>query len=245
MSSDPLGMDEAYLTISNKNYSDPILFLYNVVACEHCDFEILADPVPMDSNETLTIGTQYPYNFQLFVPAKNTTLTCQIESYRFSEHGSYFFEITGINQNGSSCTIQKIGESSYYWTPIIVAIILLCFYIFFIQLCHYIYQSRYFNRILINFGHQGSVNYEPAVAPPSSPLTDRRGPSIIAEDNPNNDNQDLAHSNSELPLVGSTRISDNSIKITKVLPKRLRSLDTFRGFSLMIMIFVNYGGKNI
>ena len=47
----------------------------------------------------------------------------------------------------------------------------------------------------------------------------------------------------ELRLVGSTRLSNNSIRITKVLPKRLRSLDTFRGFSLMVMIFVNYGGN--
>ena len=83
ISSDPLGIDEAYLTISNKNYSDPIIFIYNLVVCEHCDFEILADPVPMNSNQTLTINTKYPYDFQLFVPAKNTTLLCQIESYDF------------------------------------------------------------------------------------------------------------------------------------------------------------------
>ncbi|CAF4632694.1 unnamed protein product, partial [Rotaria magnacalcarata] len=42
-------MDQASLTISNKNYSDPILFTYNVIACEHCDFEALGNAVLTNS----------------------------------------------------------------------------------------------------------------------------------------------------------------------------------------------------
>jgi hypothetical protein len=241
----PLGIDQANLTLSNKNYSDWILFQFNVVACEHCDFEPLGNNVLINSNQTLTINTRYPYNFILFDKEKNITLDCRIESYRFAEHGSYLFEVIQTSQNGTSCSIQKIGESSYYWTPIIIAVILLCLYVLFIQALHHLNQSRYADRILVYFGNHRSVNYEHDVAPTSSPTTNRRGPSIMVDDTPNEDPHGLTNSNSELPLVGSTRISDNSIKITKVLPKRLRALDTFRGFSLMVMIFVNYGGKNI
>jgi hypothetical protein len=35
---------------------------------------------------------------------------------------------------------------------------------------------------------------------------------------------------------------DKKTRNKRALPKRLRALDTFRGFSLMVMIFVNYGG---
>jgi len=79
--SDPLKMDEAYLTISNKNYSNPVLFMYNVIVCEHCDFDQLGDVLLMNSSQTLTIDTRYPYDFQVLSDAKNKkTLLCQIDS---------------------------------------------------------------------------------------------------------------------------------------------------------------------
>ncbi len=245
MPSDPLGIDEAFLTISNKNYSDSILFMYNVVVCEHCDFDRLADHLRKNTSETLTISTRYPYDFQLFNGIQNRTIQCQIQSYRFSEHGSYVFEVIQVNQNQSSCTINQTKESSYYWLPIILLIIFLCVLVFVIQLFHHVYNSRYVRRILTNADNQRLINNESDITPQTSPITNRRGPAIIDDQNPNDDIHTVGNSTSELPLVGSTRLSDNSVTIMKVLPKRLRSLDTFRGFSLMVMIFVNYGGKNI
>jgi hypothetical protein len=236
--SDILEIDQAYLTISNKNYPDSIKFMFNVVACEHCDFRQLGHAIPTNSSGTWTIDTRYPYDFQLFSVHEKNALQCQVESYRFSEHGSYLFEIMQTDSNQTSCTITQTKESSYYWTPVIVAVLLLCIFVLFIQLCHHIYNRRNASRLLTNTDQRRIVNEEVNV----SPSTNRRGPN-------ENHNEDiigtLVGSVSELPLVGSTRLSNNSIKITKVLPKRLRSLDTFRGFSLMVMIFVNYGGKII
>ncbi|CAF2656179.1 unnamed protein product [Rotaria sp. Silwood2] len=240
--SDPLSMDEALLTISNKNYSDPILLMYNVIVCEHCDFDQLGDAVLMNSSQTLTIDTRYPYDFRLHSETKNKTISCQIESYKFSEHGSYLFEVIQTKQNEISCTITQTTKSSYYWLPIIIAVIILCIIVFSIQLCHQIYKSRYIGRILTNIGHQQLVNDEIDSIPETSPITNRRVPLIVANENRNDDILGTANMNNPLQSVGSTHTSNNSNKTKKVLPKRLQSLDTFRGFSLMVMIFVNYGG---
>jgi hypothetical protein len=89
------------------------------------------------------------------------------------------------------------------------------------------------------------INNETDVTPAIGPTANRREPALIANEAHNENMFDTEATNNELPLVGSTRSSNNSIKITKILPKRLRALDTFRGFALMIMIFVNYGGENL
>lgn len=241
ISEDILAMDRAYLTINNINYTDPILFTYNVIACEHCEFDRLPYNILYNTSRTIEIDTNHPYDFVIFAETINITLVCEIKSYSFSEHGSYSFEITQKNENESSCTIDLTNDSSYYWIPVICAVLYICCLVLIIQLCHHIYKSRYVGRVLTNIGHQPLVTNETENPPMLSP---RQGSSLIANEVHNEDHLPTTIT-TELPLVGSTRSSNNSIKITKVLPKRLRGLDTFRGFALMIMIFVNYGGKNI
>ncbi|CAF1105529.1 unnamed protein product [Rotaria sordida] len=231
---DPLSMDQAYLTISNKNYSNSITFMYNLIVCEKCNFKMLGDIVPCNSSQTVIINTTYAYDFQLFIESTNKTLQCSIKSYQFLEHGSYLFEIIEIAQNQDFCSIQQTKESSYYWLPIIIGMGIFLIFILFIQLWHRISHSRRFTRFLPNSMQQEIINNDFLTSLPKNPTT-------IAND-PNDDIIRTLTTSSELPLVGSTRISNNSILITKILPKRLRSLDTFRGFSLMVMIFVNYGG---
>ncbi|CAF2512996.1 unnamed protein product [Rotaria sp. Silwood2] len=231
---DPLSMDQAYLTISNKNYSDSIIFMYNLVICEKCNFELLGDVLPSNSNQTVIINTRYAYDFQLFTETTNKTLQCSIKSHQFLEHGSYLFEIIDIEQNQDFCSIKQIKESSYYWLPIIIGMSIFLIFILLIQLWHPISRSQRFTRFLPNAIQQGLINNDLIVSLPNNPTT--------IHNDPNDDIIRTLTTGSELPLVGSTRLSNNTIRITKVLPKRLRSLDTFRGFSLMVMIFVNYGG---
>ncbi|CAF1042345.1 unnamed protein product [Rotaria sordida] len=239
---DPLKMDEAYLTISNKNYSNSILFMYNMIICEHCDLDQLGDVLLMNSSQTLTISTRYPYDFQVLSDEKNKTFLCQINSYKFSEHGSYLFEVIQTKQNKSSCTITQTKKSSYYWLPIIIAIIILGIIVFFIQLCHHIYNSRYFGRILTNFRHQRLINDETDITPRTSPMTNRQVPLMTHNETRNDDIGSTANIDNPPPLVEPPYILNNSNTTKKVLPKRLQSLDAFRGLSLMVMIFVNYGG---
>ncbi|CAF3946129.1 unnamed protein product, partial [Rotaria sp. Silwood1] len=231
---DPLSMDEAYLTISNKNYSESIIFMYNLVVCEKCNFEFLGDVIPYNSSETVIINTKYAHDFQIFTKSTNKTLQCSIKSHKFFEHGSYLFEIIEIAQNQDICSIKQTKESSYYWLPIIIGMSILLTFILLIQLCHPMSRSRLVTRFLPNVIQQGLINNDLIVSLPNNPTT-------ITND-PNDDIIRTLSTSSELPLVGSTRLSNNTIRITKLLPKRLRSLDTFRGFSLMVMIFVNYGG---
>jgi hypothetical protein len=189
------------------------------------------------------LDTKYPYDFLIYAETINKTVLCQIESYSLSEHGSYSFEISQLNESDAYCTIDLTKESSYYWLPVVCAILFLCCFVLIIQLCHYMYHSRYVGRILTNMGHDRLVRSEADI---TSAVIPRQESSLITNDEPQNDDiLGPRDSITELPLVGSTRLSNNSIKITKILPKRLRSLDTFRGFALMIMIFVNYGGKNL
>ena len=235
---DPLGIDQAYLTISNKNYSDSLLFEYNVIVCEHCGFDQLTDGLLKNSSQTFVIDTRYPYDFQLLSETTKHTLQCQIESYKFSEHGSYVFEIVQTNQNKISCTINQTKESSYYWLPIIIALVILFILIFFIQLWLRIHNCRYIDGCLRSI----AINNESNLAQESNSITDGERTSNIANEIHSDDFLVTTNSNCELPLITSTDLSNNS---RKALPKRLQSLDTFRGFSLMVMIFVDYGGKKM
>ncbi len=231
---DPLSMDQAYLTISNKNYSDTIIFTYNLVVCEKCDFGNLGDPVLENSNQTIIINTTYAHDFNITSSTTNKTL-CRVESYKFSEHGSYFFEVIQINENVISCEINQTKESGYYWLPVIIGMGTIFIFILFIQLWHCISHSPYCSRYLPNSIRQGLMNNDFSITIPTNLST-----------NVNDSGDDILgtlRAGSELPLRGSTGLTNNSIRITKVLPKRLRSLDIFRGFSLMVMIFVNYGGN--
>ena len=230
-----LNTDQAYLTIKNKNYSDAIILRFNRVVCEHCDFLPFTDSVPFNTNKKIRVDTRYPYDLQSVGEEHNQTVLCHFESYQFAEHSSYDFEVFQVDRNQTMCSIIETGTRSYFWTPIIVGTLLLLSFIVVIQLARRFYNSRYLGRLLTNIGHERLVNEEVLIIPPPTSSRD------IHHD----DALDTLPPTSELPLVGSTRLSNNTVRITKMLPKRLRSLDTFRGFSLMVMIFVNYGGKTI
>ncbi|CAF3119115.1 unnamed protein product [Rotaria socialis] len=229
-----LSFDEAYITISNKNYSDPIIFTFNPVVCEKCMFEPLGDSIPNNENQTIIINTKYGYDFQLLAEPTNKTLRCQIKSYLFREHGSYLFEVIETLENQDSCSIEQTQDSSYYWLPIIIGMSIMFGFILLIEIWHRISRSRIVARYLPNAVQQGLINEDFLTSLSNSSAT-------IAND-PNDDIIRTLTAARELPLVGSTKLSNSSIRIKKILPKRLRSLDTFRGFSLMVMIFVNYGG---
>jgi hypothetical protein len=109
-------------------------------------------------------------------------------------------------------------------------------YTILVQLWPYIYRSRYFNYFRTKISHQRLIN-DDIEATASAVVVQNQIQKEVDED--------ISHATantSELPLPSSTHVSANKPRNTRVLPKRLRGLDTFRGFSLMVMIFVNYGG---
>jgi hypothetical protein len=235
---DPLRMDEAYLNISNKNYPQTITVKHNLVVCEECDFEILLENITEKSNEIVIINTKYSHEFQIVIESLNKPFPCEKKSYHFSEGGSYLLEVIQTATNQSSCSIKPIdvSKSFRYWLPVIIGFVILFLFIISTQIWHRISQNQRFVRLLPNNIQQGLITQDFTISLP-------RNVNMIAND-PDNDIINTLGTGNDLTLSGqSSRLPPNPIQMPKARPKRLRSLDTFRGFSLMIMIFVNYGGE--
>jgi len=239
-----LGMDKAYFTLNNTNYPDVIRCKYNLLVCEGCRFEpLFSNDVPVNGSQTTKISTTFPYTFEIYNSSNDNDAShlCRIDYYSFDEHGSYSLEVSLKEDGKIDCQIVQTKESGYYWTPVICMILFICCFVLIVQLCHHMYNSQHIGRILNNIGHHRTP---PAINATTESESSQRAPSLIGNESIPEDLFGMRTSISELPLVGSTRSSNNTVRISKVLPKRLKSLDTFRGFSLMVMIFVNYGGMN-
>lgn len=233
-SEQPLGIDKAFLIIRNNNYSDSLTVMYNYVICEKCDFDRLCDPIAAGSNQTVIVNTAYAYDFQIWTNPNMTNPQCEIKAYQFREHGSYQFEVVNTSNIEDICSITQIKESSYYWLPLIIGMSIILTFVLLIQLWHRISKHQRLLRFLPISIQQELINNDDNNSQTNVLTT--------IGDDVNYDIIRTLNASNELPLFGSTR-SNNTIRITKLLPKRLHSLDTFRGLSLMIMILVNYGGK--
>jgi len=233
---DPLTLDEAHLNISNNNYPYPIAVMHNLVVCEKCNFEALAENVTQKSSQTIKVNTKYTHDFRIIIEPLNEQLSCGVGSYTFSERGFYLFEIINTPDNHSSCSITPIKEPEWYhyWLPPIISLIIIIIFIIFTQIWHCISQNQRFSRLLPNIVQKELITNDFTISV-------SRAPNMIAND-PNVPNDIMNTLMIDNDVTPSTRVLTNSISRTKPLPKRLRSLDAFRGFSLMVMIFVNYGG---
>jgi hypothetical protein len=234
--SKPLSLDEAYLIVRNTNDSNNVTLFGNKIVCEGCDLEEMI-AVVSNKNATRIIDTKYAYNLELR-SSYNISLLCQISSYKFAEHGTYVLDILQHTSPTDACSIKQIGKLSYYWTPVIVGIVFVILYTVLVQIWYNMRRSRYCGCFRTDTPHQRLFHDRLGT-------TSLGSPENIQEKSVNVVNEDVIYATvgaSELPSTSSTHVSNNKTDIRRVMPKRLRSLDTFRGFSLMVMIFVNYGG---
>ena len=229
LSEDSLSMDEAYFILQNDNYLETLFVFANQLACEECDLEqiLIANP---NENDTAIIDTKYPYDLQV---RSSTSIFCTFTSYQFDEHGTYLLRF-GENRlmTTNQCSIKQIGNPSNYSTPVILAIFVFFLYVVLVQFFRQIQRRGY-----LKYLYQ-TIQLEPLLINHNSSTT-----SIIVEENNQEEptNRPITMDNS--PSVNSSPSSNARSDTDRVLPRRLRGLDTFRGFSLMVMIFVNYGGK--
>jgi hypothetical protein len=228
-----LNLDEAYLIVQNTHSSDSVTLYGNKIICESCDFEPL---IAVDSNQsgTVIIDTKYAYDLELWSWPSNISSICKVASYKFAEHGTYVLDTMQIMEDTNVCSIEQIGNPSYYLAPAIIGILFVVLYTVFVQLWPRLYRSGHLDFLRTRTSHQRLVEDTPD-------LTE------VIQEQPtiNTSNEDAIHNTantSQLPPANSTRLPANKTSTTRALPKRLRALDTFRGFSLMVMIFVNYGG---
>jgi hypothetical protein len=231
--SESLSLDTAYLIVRNTHYSSNVSLFGNKIICERCNLDELI-AVGANESDTMTIDTKYAYDLELWSWPFNISLLCKTSSYKFAEHGTYVVDTVQIIEGTNVCSIKQIGKPSNYLAPAICGIVFVVLYTIVVQLWPYFYRSRHFNYFRTRILHQrlvddtsdliGVMREQPTVNPTS--------------DDPIIDN--IANTNRLPP----THLSANKTNTKRGLPKRLRALDTFRGFSLMVMIFVNYGGMS-
>ncbi len=233
---DPLTMDQAYLNITNENYNESIVVQHNLVVCERCNYELLAGPLKEKERNISIINTKYAHEFQLYIGSSNKPLPCREKSYTFVDGGFYFFQIILTEKNEISCVILPQNEPVLrYWLPVIIGSAVLLILIIFTQIWHCLSQHPRFVRWLPDAVQSELITNDFTTSLP-------RTPGLITNDNDDNIIDTLIPS-TDMPLTASSsRVPTSPLRLAKVVPKRLRALDTFRGFSLMVMIFVNYGG---
>jgi hypothetical protein len=234
--SEPLDLDEAYLIVKNNNCSNNITLSGNPIVCEYCDLEEIIT-VPPNENPTRIINTKYAYDLEVQLWLSNMSSLCTFKSYKFAEHGTYVLDIREVSSMTGSCSIKQIGNPSQYWAPAIVGIFFVVLYTILVEVAHRLYYAGYFNRFRSNNSHQRLINENTDTIEASrqniQQETMNRHDAITIVTTTNTD---------KLSLDNAKELSNKKTDNKRVLPKRLRGLDTFRGFSLLVMIFVNYGG---
>lgn len=226
---DSPSIDEAYLTFTNVNVSIPITLTYNQIICERCDFQTFSSNVPINTAYKKIIDTRFAYEFQVLSSGDYQRSLCPNWTYQFSEHGNYTIAVTQDENNKTYCNVYDDGSSSAYYTPIIVGVALLVCFVIILQSIHLFKNSERFQRVQLLIGH-GQKNIQEA----------------------NIETMDTMHDSNVIDASMHGRLITPAVSLGNAKPsgksrskKRLHSLDTFRGFSLMIMIFVNYGGEQI
>lgn len=135
------------------------------------------------------------------------------------------------------CSITQTGNPSNYMAPAIIGIVFFILYVIVVQIIQRLYRNRSFNCFRPSIPQQQLVNDDRDTIA-SDPAENAQR--IVTESH--EDTSAGINKPGKSPMSNPTSLFNNKIR-TKGLPsKRLHGLDTFRGFALMVMIFVNYGG---
>lgn len=217
--SNTLSLDEAFLIVQNTKYSHDIALFGNKVVCENCDLEEIIRVQPND-NASVVVNTKYAYSLEFRSWTSNESLSCKIETYKFVEHGTYFIDIEEFKQDACTYSIKQIGNPSHYWVPVIVGILFIVLYTILVQ----IKDNKYYEWCFAHFPRMGRNSRQKLI------------------DESINEAFGDGRNNNRIETPNSLATVKDYTHVKKLPSKRLRALDTFRGFSLMVMIFVNYGG---
>jgi len=187
--------------------------------CDGCNLQYMNDGV---DEIVSVIGTQFALKYAVYYSKNKTSpliLACS-GTYHFGEHGVYQITIKSSNKTITCSNIEVLIKPISTYLPIIImfSVILLMVILYNILMCLW-------RRRMISVGHDTS-GYAP-IGSFDHTLEDSQSASRYGAI-PNN-----RIMNAPIPANG------NEEKYRKY---RLRSLDTFRGISIIVMIFVNYGG---
>ncbi|CAF3665598.1 unnamed protein product [Adineta steineri] len=234
----PLGIDQASVDIIvNNQISDNLTVYVLVNECLDCPYEIIAQDLSSTQVLNLTLNTKYTYQIRIEL---NNVSSC-VENLILYEHGEYILNVQTSNtpstnsssDSGLKCllTTRRLADNVY--TPLIfggvilIAIFIFCIFAQRMKLREYLLnlKNRCFNHVP---PQESTHSYDLQACPPVTTLCQ-----------------------SGIDTINTTECNSN---VSKILPmnkvsqiivprsKRLLSLDAFRGFALIAMIFVNYGG---
>lgn len=210
----PLKMDQALLLVRNELPAQGLRLAARSVACHRCSYQLLAVVPPSDGGPgaAAVVDTQHPLSLLLSGSRAGSEL-CKIQ-YHFGEFGNYSLVVKTLSTSAEtiSCDIVINEGPINSYLPILFAFLVYSGILAILIIC----------RLVMKIGPVRNWVYKK--------LNPRETDRLI---------------NSELgsPSTTDSPTSDPSPRLWRATSRqRLRSLDTFRGLSLIIMVFVNYGG---
>ncbi|OXB54462.1 hypothetical protein ASZ78_016501 [Callipepla squamata] len=211
----PLKMDQALLLVRDELPAQGLRLAARSAACHRCSYQLLAVVPPSDGGPgaaAAVVDTQHPLSLLLNGSGAGSEL-CKIQ-YHFGEFGNYSLVVKTLSTSAKtvSCDVVINEAPINSYLPILFAFLVYSGILAILIIC----------RLVMKIGPVRNWVYKK--------LNPRETDRLI---------------NSELgsPSTTDSINSDPSPRLWSVTSRqRLRSLDTFRGLSLVIMVFVNYGG---
>ncbi|CAF0889821.1 unnamed protein product [Rotaria sordida] len=230
----PLSLDQATIdVIVDKQIIGNLSVYVQVIECIDCPYKIIAQDLSSNKILNLTVNTKYNYRIRIEL---NNTLFC-IETLSLYEHGNYILNVkislsSSTNSSSNSdliCTLITRHSPNNIYIPLIIGgIILLILFI----ACIVAQKIKFRERLIILKNRFFKSVPPPQETPHSYDLQARTSATATDPINATNGNSTLT----KLPPI--PKISNVAVPKSK----RLLSLDGFRGFALVAMIFINYGG---
>ncbi|CAF1481200.1 unnamed protein product [Adineta ricciae] len=220
----PLGIDQASIniTVDQQIVNDLTLYI-QVIECIDCPYEVITQDLSSTKSIELTLNTKFNYRIRVEL---NPTSSCQ-DTLILYEHGYYRFDVKLSSTTNSTfqCLLTRQRSPNNVYIPLIVGgVILLVLFV-----ACLVAQRFKFRTFLINLRNRVSDRVPPQESAQSYDLQSRAP----------------VTTNNEADTSTATAKQQSAHEMSNVLvprSKRLLSLDAFRGFTLIAMIFVNYGG---
>lgn len=208
-------MDEAWMTFNSSVTFDIHIYFHNH-ECWRCDL-IYLDTIKGQSTKTIILNTTYGTDIELrrdIVGQNVQTILCGI-STKFRENGDYWMFYNQSNYDSATCDFSLANDPMVAEMPILYVGIGVVVLWMIVKAVSYCYRVRLHEETSYELDHHHDVNQEKETA---------------------------VTNNAAMVTMSSESVAKDEQVNTHNKRQRLHSLDTFRGLSLVIMIFVNYGG---
>ncbi|CAF2506841.1 unnamed protein product [Rotaria sp. Silwood2] len=212
---------------------DNLSVYVQVIECIDCPYRIIAQDLSSNKSLYLTVNTKY--NYRIRIELSNTSFC--IEPLTLYEHGQYVLNVqmsSSLSTNSSSnsdlrCSLITRRSANNVSIPLIVGgVILLILFIACI-----VAQKLKLRERLIELKNRLFKSVPPQQETTHSYGLQVRSPATATDSiNATGGNSTLT----KLPPINKM----SNVMVPR--SKRLLSLDAFRGFALIAMIFINYGG---